>query len=116
MKAIKRSYLKLSKGYRSEHGSAIQEKTHAIPKKESAELKGQARHSMVQNFSFGPRNCIGKYLAWAEMRLVLARMVWTFDISAAAVSMETRRISIKRRRKLGCWWRKNPFVIVVSEC
>ncbi|KAI5923146.1 cytochrome P450 [Camillea tinctor] len=34
----------------------------------------------VQPFSVGPRNCIGKNLAYSEMRLILARLVWNFDI------------------------------------
>ncbi|PVH86455.1 putative benzoate 4-monooxygenase cytochrome P450 [Cadophora sp. DSE1049] len=34
---------------------------------------------VVQPFSFGPRNCIGQRLAVAEMRLVVARLVWEFD-------------------------------------
>ncbi|KAK6823491.1 cytochrome P450 [Apiospora arundinis] len=33
-------------------------------------------------FSAGPRDCIGKNLAYAEMRLVVARLLWNFDISA----------------------------------
>ncbi|KAJ1323299.1 aspirochlorine biosynthesis cytochrome P450 monooxygenase [Microdochium nivale] len=33
-----------------------------------------------QVFSFGPRNCIGRNLAYAEMKLVLARLLWEFDI------------------------------------
>lgn len=31
-------------------------------------------------FLLGPRNCLGQALAYAEMRLVLARLVWRFDI------------------------------------
>ncbi|PVH96874.1 cytochrome P450, partial [Periconia macrospinosa] len=31
-------------------------------------------------FSFGPRNCIGKNLAYAEMRLIMGRLLWNFDI------------------------------------
>lgn len=31
----------------------------------------------------GPRNCIGKNLAWSEMHRILVRMVWNFDISVA---------------------------------
>ncbi|KAM6529442.1 hypothetical protein FALCPG4_007578 [Fusarium falciforme] len=33
-------------------------------------------------FSTGPRNCIGKksVLAYAEMRLILARIIWNFDL------------------------------------
>ncbi|KAK8096374.1 uncharacterized protein PG998_014242 [Apiospora kogelbergensis] len=33
-------------------------------------------------FSAGPRDCVGKNLAYAEMRLVVARLLWNFDISA----------------------------------
>ncbi|EUC27912.1 hypothetical protein COCCADRAFT_110493, partial [Bipolaris zeicola 26-R-13] len=32
-------------------------------------------------FSFGPRNCIGKSLAYAEMRLIMGRLLWNFDIA-----------------------------------
>jgi cytochrome P450 len=34
----------------------------------------------VQPFSVGPRSCMGKDLAWAELRLVLAHLLWAFDI------------------------------------
>ena len=37
----------------------------------------------TQFFSVGPRRCIGKEMALLEMQLILARMVWNFDISAA---------------------------------
>ncbi|KAK4205300.1 putative isotrichodermin C-15 hydroxylase [Triangularia verruculosa] len=35
---------------------------------------------VLQPFSIGPRNCIGKNLAYAEMRLILARLMWNFDL------------------------------------
>lgn len=38
------------------------------------------RLEAMQSFSVGPRNCVGKNLAYAEMRLVLARMVFEFDM------------------------------------
>ncbi|CAO2658512.1 Nn.00g062350.m01.CDS01 [Neocucurbitaria sp. VM-36] len=31
-------------------------------------------------FSAGPRNCIGSNLAYAEMRLILAKVLWNFDV------------------------------------
>ncbi|QPC73189.1 hypothetical protein HYE68_003941 [Fusarium pseudograminearum] len=35
----------------------------------------------VNPFSLGPRDCIGKNLAYAEMRMILARVLWNFDVS-----------------------------------
>ncbi|KAL2139470.1 hypothetical protein VTI28DRAFT_5110 [Corynascus sepedonium] len=32
-------------------------------------------------FSLGPRSCLGQHLAWAELRLIMAKLVWTFDFS-----------------------------------
>ncbi|KAI0377117.1 cytochrome P450 [Hypomontagnella monticulosa] len=37
----------------------------------------------MQPFSFGPRNCIGRNLAYAEMRLILAKIVYNFDMTIA---------------------------------
>ncbi|KAK1829935.1 isotrichodermin C-15 hydroxylase [Podospora conica] len=37
----------------------------------------------MQAFSTGPRNCIGRNLAFAQMRLALARLVYDFDMSLA---------------------------------
>ncbi|KAF1963157.1 isotrichodermin C-15 hydroxylase [Byssothecium circinans] len=34
----------------------------------------------VQPFSVGPRACIGQNLAWAELRLILAGLLYAFDI------------------------------------
>jgi cytochrome P450 len=36
--------------------------------------------AVVQPFSLGPRNCIGQNLAKAEMKLILAKLVWHFDM------------------------------------
>lgn len=35
---------------------------------------------VLQPFSTGPRNCIGKNLAYSEMRVILAQVLWNFDI------------------------------------
>ena len=36
--------------------------------------------AVMQPFSVGPRNCIGRNLAYNEMRLILARVLWNFDL------------------------------------
>ncbi|KAL7625624.1 hypothetical protein AAE478_004844 [Parahypoxylon ruwenzoriense] len=36
-----------------------------------------------QPFSFGPRNCIGRNLAYVEMKIIIARLIWHFDIENA---------------------------------
>ncbi|KAK7192093.1 trichothecene c-15 hydroxylase [Paraphaeosphaeria sporulosa] len=47
-----------------------------------AEFKNDKRE-VVQPFMVGPRGCIGKGLAYAEMRLILAKMLWHFDFELA---------------------------------
>ncbi|KAK9440015.1 Cytochrome P450 CYP65BH1 [Metarhizium brunneum] len=38
-------------------------------------------HAASRPFSVGPTGCAGKGLAWAELRLIIARLVWAFDMS-----------------------------------
>ncbi|KAK6950625.1 hypothetical protein Daesc_007149 [Daldinia eschscholtzii] len=37
------------------------------------------RDEAVQPFSLGPRSCLGQNLAMAELRLIIAKLLWTFD-------------------------------------
>ncbi|KAI0902064.1 cytochrome P450 [Annulohypoxylon nitens] len=41
----------------------------------------------MQPFSFGPRNCIGRNLAYAEMRLILAKIIYNFDMTISNDSL-----------------------------
>ncbi|KAI4866577.1 cytochrome P450 [Hypoxylon rubiginosum] len=36
----------------------------------------------IQPFSVGPRSCMGQHLAWAEMRLILSKLLWNLDFEA----------------------------------
>ncbi|EFX04804.1 cytochrome p450 monooxygenase [Grosmannia clavigera kw1407] len=42
----------------------------------------------MQPFSMGPRNCIGRNLAYTEMRLILARILYNFDIQLADPNLD----------------------------
>ncbi|KAI8627216.1 cytochrome P450 [Xylariaceae sp. FL1651] len=33
----------------------------------------------LQPFSYGPRNCMGKHMAYVEMRMIMVKMLWNFD-------------------------------------
>jgi cytochrome P450 len=35
---------------------------------------------VLQPFFVGGRSCLGQNIAWAEMRLVVARLLWNFDL------------------------------------
>ncbi|KAJ5745277.1 hypothetical protein N7520_010459 [Penicillium odoratum] len=39
-------------------------------------------------FSVGPRNCIGQQFALDSMKLILARLIWKFDLDLAPESSE----------------------------
>lgn len=59
-------------------------------------------HAVLQPFFVGARNCLGQNIAWAEMRLVLARLVWNFDITP----VDTLDWNTQKSYFL---WQKEPF-------
>ncbi|KAJ4387223.1 hypothetical protein N0V93_007812 [Gnomoniopsis smithogilvyi] len=44
------------------------------------------KREVVQPFSLGPRNCLGRNLAWAEMRLIIGNLIWAFDLELTVTS------------------------------
>ena len=64
------------------------------------------RHA-VQPFSVGPRQCISKNLAWAELRLILARLLWAFDIEATEAGKRVRW----EDQRTWMLWEKLPFEV-----
>ena len=58
-----------------------------------------------QPFSHGPRNCIGKNLAYAEMRLLLASILWNFDLQLAEESEKWLE-----ENKIYTLWMKAPLM------
>ncbi|KAI4730065.1 putative P450 monooxygenase, partial [Aureobasidium sp. EXF-10728] len=55
--------------------------------------------AIVQPFSFGPRNCLGKNLAYAELRLVFAKMLFNFDIE-----LDPRSVGWEKRLEHHTLW------------
>lgn len=40
--------------------------------------------AIFEPFMVGPRNCMGRKLAWAELNLILAKLIWSFDLELSA--------------------------------
>lgn len=62
-------------------------------------------------FSLGPHNCPGQSLAWLELRLILANLLWTFDVSVAP------GVDLPVWEKQGIWWfwDKQPSIIRLTR-
>ncbi|EOD43080.1 putative benzoate 4-monooxygenase cytochrome p450 protein [Neofusicoccum parvum UCRNP2] len=57
-------------------------------------------------FSFGPRDCIGRNLAYHEMRLIMTKLLWNFDMELGPRSngwVEAQRAFIL--------WEKSPLML-----
>ncbi|KAH0273615.1 benzoate 4-monooxygenase cytochrome P450, partial [Aureobasidium melanogenum] len=59
----------------------------------------------LQPFSLGPRNCIGKNLAYHEMRLLLTMVLFNFDISLEEESKDWAN------QKVFVFWDKRPLMV-----
>ncbi|KJK77840.1 hypothetical protein H634G_06807 [Metarhizium anisopliae BRIP 53293] len=64
--------------------------------------------NIFQPFHVGPRNCIGRNLAYAEMRLILARVIYNFDMKLAS---ESSGWLSQRSYML---WEKNPLMVYLT--
>jgi cytochrome P450 len=63
------------------------------------------KRSVIQPFSVGPRNCIGQSLAWAEIRAILARLVWHFDFEMMDTSRDWEK------QKVFILWSKPSLMV-----
>ncbi|KAI3400197.1 hypothetical protein diail_4082 [Diaporthe ilicicola] len=64
---------------------------------------------VFQPFHIGPRNCIGKNLAYIEMRIILARVLWNFDLKLADESKDWLS-----RQKIYLLWEKGPLNVYLT--
>ncbi|TDZ44748.1 Cytochrome P450 monooxygenase radP [Colletotrichum trifolii] len=66
------------------------------------------KREVYEPFSFGPRNCLGKNLAWLELRLILAKTFWHYDLELCP-GMEDW---IKQKSFLT--WEKGPLMVKLT--
>lgn len=66
------------------------------------------RREVLQPFSMGPRNCIGRSLAYAEGKLIMGRLVWKFDIRLG----ERSRDWLKDQKGYVTWLRPEMDVYI----
>lgn len=64
----------------------------------NAESNVRADKAAFNPFSLGPHNCPGQNLAWLELRLILARLLWAFDVSVSP------GIDLPVWEDQGIWW------------
>ena len=62
-----------------------------------------------QPFSTGPRNCLGKSLAYNEMRVIIAKVLWNFDLELCE---ESKNWSSQITYTL---WEKPPLMCKLSR-
>ncbi|KAI1633880.1 cytochrome P450 [Biscogniauxia mediterranea] len=62
------------------------------------------RKDAFQPFHLGPRNCLGRNLAYVEMKVILARVLWNFDIKISPDSHDW----LKKQRVFN-FWDKGPL-------
>ncbi|TGZ76676.1 cytochrome P450 [Ascodesmis nigricans] len=69
---------------------------------------GEDRKRACQPFGMGQRMCIGKALAMMEMRLVIARTLFEFDIELA------RKVDLVRESRVLMVWNKAPVYLKLT--
>lgn len=62
-------------------------------------------------FSLGQHNCPGQNLAWLEMRLILSRLLWRFDLSIPP------GVDLPQWESQGIWWfwDKEPTLVQLRD-
>ena len=71
------------------------------------------RREAAQPFAYGPRNCVGQNMAMHEMRLILARLFWRFDLKLQEDEGREERMPWTAQRAF-VLWEKKPLVCCIQ--
>ncbi|KAJ3550039.1 hypothetical protein NM208_g207 [Fusarium decemcellulare] len=63
------------------------------------------RRDALQPFHIGPRGCLGRNLAYVEMKVILARLIWNFNFTLAPESNQWME-----SQKIYNLWEKGPMM------
>lgn len=86
-----------------------------IPERWLGEDKGAiSKLQASQPFSLGPRGCLGKNLAYLEMRLVLGKLFWNFDVQYDTAKPEW--VPMQDSKTLPAWivWHKPGLYVKLT--
>ncbi|KAF2154104.1 putative P450 monooxygenase [Myriangium duriaei CBS 260.36] len=67
-------------------------------------------HATFSPFSFGPRNCLGKNLAYAEMRVIFSKVIYNFDLQLHDSGMD----DWMERCRVAAIWSKPPLLVKMT--
>nr|KMM66554.1 trichothecene C-15 hydroxylase [Coccidioides posadasii RMSCC 3488] len=67
------------------------------------------KRDAMQAFSLGPRNCIGKNMAYAEMRMILCKLLYHFDMELTPETTDWTN------QKVYFLWAKKPLMVTMKD-
>ena len=79
--------------------------------KECPERYRDDKRKVVQAFGVGPRGCIGKPLAYAEMSLILTRILWNFELELCE---KDAAWGFERKSAVWTVWDHQPLMVKVT--
>ncbi|RHZ60721.1 cytochrome P450 [Aspergillus thermomutatus] len=80
-----------------------------IPERWISDEFASDNKAALQPFSFGPRNCLGKNLAYSELRIILAKVLYHFDLSLVPESVGWDK------QKTFLLWEKRKLMVHLKE-
>ncbi|KAL1965540.1 hypothetical protein VTN77DRAFT_5623 [Rasamsonia byssochlamydoides] len=70
-----------------------------------------ANREAFHPFGLGARGCLGQTLAWLEMRLTLAKLLWNFDISVP----QGKSLPVWAEQDIFWFWDKKPLELTLRR-